>query len=462
MLTLVSDGRSRDCAGITRRDFIQIGALGLGGLSLPGLLAARDGSSFVRDKSVVLLFCSGGASHIETFDPHMDAPGEIRSMTGEVRTTLPGVSFGGTFPRLAKLAHKMAVVRSFQHPIGGHVQAIVHVLTGGTDVTGKGDEGQSIGSVYARLRGVNHPATGLPTNTLLSDDEVDPQYRNERGRVRKGSNPGQLGSIYAPFEPDGKGPSVTNMTLNLPADRIKDRRALRKALDVLKRRTDARGTMEAMDRYEQLAVDLVLRGAGDAFDFSKEDPRIVERYDTSHIPIGKKKFRPSTLGHQMLMARRLCEAGCGFVTVHSAGWDMHADGNNPGILKGMNMLGTTVDIAVSAFLEDLEARGLSDKVLLVITGDFGRTPRINKRGGRDHWARLGTLAFAGGGLRMGQIVGQSDRKAGEPASEPISPGNMMATIFHTLFDVGELRLQRGIPADVMSLIEREQPIRELF
>jgi uncharacterized protein (DUF1501 family) len=216
-----------------------------------------------------------------------------------------------------------------------------------------------------------------------------------------------------------------------------------------------------MDRYEQQAVEVLLRGASAAFDLSKEDPKLVRRYDTRHVKVGKKEFRPSTLGRQMLLARRLCESGCGFVTVHSAGWDMHADGNNPGIESGMEMLGTTVDIAVSAFLEDVEARGLSERILLVITGDFGRTPKINKKGGRDHWSRLGTLAFAGGGLRMGQVVGESDRTASEPATEPVTPAAMMSTILHTLFDVGQLRLQPGVPRDLLGLIERTPPIAEL-
>jgi uncharacterized protein (DUF1501 family) len=164
----------------------------------------------------------------------------------------------------------------------------------------------------------------------------------------------------------------------------------------------------------------------------------------------------------MLTARRLIEAGAGFVTVQSAGWDMHADGNNPGVVDGMNMLGPTLDKALSAFLDDLASRGLSEKVLTVVTSDFGRTPTINSRGGRDHWASLGTLAFFGGGLRMGQIIGQSDRQNRAPASAPIGPGNLLATIMHTLFDVGVVRTTRGIPTTLTRVLEDHPPIRELF
>ena len=461
MLTVVTGGHHRDCQGRTRRDFLRVGALGLGGLTLSGLLAARARAAaaggVVKDKSIVLLFLSGGASHIETFDPKMTAPSEVRSVNGELRTSLPGVTFGGSFPRLARLAHRMAVVRSFHHTITNHPKAIRHVLTGGDNPTGA-----SMGSIYMRLRGANHPRTGLPTYATITSQEVDPQYIKERPRVTTASGPGSLGLAYAPFDPAGGNQITRNMELSVSRKRLDDRRALLAALDRINRQVDARGTMEGLDKFEQQAFDLILGGAGEAFDLSKEDPRVVERYDTSRFRVGHQRFRDSTLGTQMLMARRLCEAGCGFVTVHSAGWDMHADRNNPGMVDGMRMLGPELDHAASAFLEDVEARGLSDQILLVITGDFGRTPRINKRGGRDHWASLCTLAFAGGGLNMGQVIGRSARNADVPNSEPITPQNLMATLMHTLFDVPTLRLQRGLPRQIASLIETGQPIRELF
>ena len=141
---------------------------------------------------------------------------------------------------------------------------------------------------------------------------------------------------------------------------------------------------------------------------------------------------------------------------------MHADGNNPPIARGMEMLGRSLDQAVSAFLEDVAQRGLSDKILLVITGDFGRTPKVNKNGGRDHWAKLGTLAFAGGGLRMGQVIGQSERGVDTPASTPITPGNLLATIAHSMFDIGQLRITGGVSADILRAITQHAPIAELI
>lgn len=467
MLTISSDVVCRDCEGLSRRDFIRIGTLGLGGLALADLLrlqavAATSETDFIRDKAVVLVFLSGGASHIETFNPNMAAPAPYRSTTGEVQTRLPGVTFGGTFPEIARHAHHAAIVRSFQHPIGGHVQAINHVLTGGTDLDGEGKAGFSMGSVFARLRGANHPRTGLPTYCLLNAEEVDPQYRSERGRVTRGSQPGLLGLPYAPFNNSDGGSVLDNMKLKIPAHRLDDRRELLGRLDRVKREIDAAGAMDGVDKFGQQAVDVVLGGASQAFDLSGEDARIVERYDTSQYLVGKKVFRQSVIGSLFLTARRLIESGCGFITIHSAGWDMHADGNNPGIVAGMEMLGRPLDKALSAFLDDLDQRGLRDKVLTVITGDFGRTPKINERGGRDHWARLGTLAFFGGGLNMGQIVGQSTRNNSEPATEPIGPSHLMATIMHTLFDIGKLRLAASVPRSISQLIERGEPIRELI
>ncbi len=460
MLTLLSERGQRDCEGTTRRDFLQVGLLGLGSLTLPGLLAHRAQAAAtegaVKDTSVVLLFCAGGASHIETFDPKMTAPAEYRSVTGEVQTSLPGVTFGGTFPRLARLAHRMTVVRSFQHPVADHPKAIEHVITGGGNPTGAG-----IGAIFARLRGTNHPRHGLPTYVTLLPDEVDPQYLKERERVLKASGPGTLGAAFAPFDPSGSSQANRNMQLQIAREQLDDRRALLKALDAINRQLDTSGVMEGLDKFEQQAFDLILGNGARAFDVGKEDPRVMARYDTSAIQVGHKRFRPSTLGHQLLLARRLCEAGCGFVTINSAGWDMHADGNNPGMIKGLDMLGRSLDHAVGTFLEDVEERGLSEKILLVITGDFGRTPKINRKGGRDHWPSLCTLALAGGGLKMGQVVGQSAPRADVPSSVPITLNQLMATILHVLFDIPALRLRFDVPRAIAQILEQGQPLPQL-
>ncbi|MFP6766487.1 MAG: DUF1501 domain-containing protein [Planctomycetaceae bacterium] len=480
MLT-VNFHRGSDCPAVNRRDFLRAGTLSLGGLALPGLLAARASAAgrkeYVRDKSVVLLYLSGGASQIETFDPKMSAPEEFRSTTGEVQTSLPGVTFGGTFPRLATLADRLSVVRSHAHTVGSHEQAHVHVLSGGTDPLGNQQKGFSIGSAFTRLRGTNDERTGLPAYVALNEKEIDGQYLKEIGRFNKGSWPGEMGQSFAPYvhqtgwsddvderqEQSRKGsPIAANMRLNLGQADLENRLKLLKSIDSFNRQLDVTGTMTALDDYSAQAVTLLLGNATEAFDVEQEDRKTIAKYDTSEVQIGHKKFRPSTLGKQMLVARRLCEAGAGFVSVHSAGWDMHADRNNPGMVTGMNMLGPTLDHAVAAFLEDVAERGLSEKILLVIVGDFGRSPKVGKGAGRGHWARLCPLVFAGGGLNMGQVIGQSSEKAEEPASEPVSPADMMATVMHTLFDIGTLRLDSSVPRNISQHIERGRPVKELF
>lgn len=461
MLNLVTGNNIRNCDRINRRECLQIGSLCLGGLSLSGLLEAQAAdsrvASTVTDKSVVLLFLTGGPSQIETFDPKMTAPAEFRSITGEVTTSVPGVTFGGTFPQLARWAHRMAVVRSFTHGNSSHTGAVQDVMRGANPTEA------GMGSVISRIRGTTDPKTGMPIQVYLAKEEEDPQYNKERLRLLEAAGPGQLGAANGPFDPLGSGEVNRNMTLNIPPARLQDRRSLRKALDRLTRQVDVGGVMEGMDKFEQQAFDLILGKSKNAFDLTQEDPALIRKYDTSRFNTALRiKSRSSTLGHQFLLARRLCEAGCRFITIHNPGWDMHGGNTQFNIPFGMERLGRPVDQAVSTFLEDVEDRGLAEKILLIITGEFGRTPKLKSDGGRDHWPRLSTLAFAGGGLRMGQSVGRSDGKAGEPHSNPVTLQNLFSTILHVLFDVSALRLQRGLPRQIAALIEREEPIDELF
>lgn len=457
MLTLQTSAGGQDCEGISRRDCLQIGTLGLGGLALPGLLQAQAGNlpGFVRDKSIVLLFLGGGPSQVETFNPNMAQPEPYRSVTGEVKTNVPELRFGGTFPMLAQHADKMVIVKSFHHGQSNHSLAVPYVLSGGHLFPG------GMNTVYARLRGTNHAETGLPTTALASAPDIG-RFANPRKRIIEGSQPGKLGGAFAPFHPGGGGPAIENMTLNVPHGRLEDRRYLLAALDQLRNHAEKTGALEELDQFGQQAYDLVTGGAVDAFDLSKESPKTLESYDTGMYRVGEKEgeYRQCSLGHQMLMARRLVEAGCGFITVQNSGWDMHASsGNNFMTLgQGMEMLGRPLDKAVSAFLSDLSDRGLLEKTLLVITGEFGRTPVINKRGGRDHWGNLCTLAFAGGGFHTGQVFGESAKKNDVPADKPVNMGNLMATIMNVLFDVGKLRLESGMPKELVEPILNHKPI----
>jgi uncharacterized protein (DUF1501 family) len=468
MLTIY-EGVDRTCAGATRREFLRIGGLALGGLTLPRLLAARAESARqrkpVRDVSVILLFLQGGPSHIEFFDPKMTAPDGVRSITGEVQTALSGITFGGTFPKLAKLAKKVAVVRSYASGNGGHTYNAV--ASGGNPFKA------ATGAVYARLAGTTHPHTGMPSNVLIVPEAVDPklklQKNFETGALPTLTSPGDLGPTYAAFDPSGGGQLLQNLKLKLPADRLTDRRKLLDQLDGLKRQLDRTEDLENASTSEQRAYDVLMKGIADAFDLSKEDRRTIEKYDTTHCFPAEEitkwfdmRRASNLLGKQLLLARRLCEAGCGFVTVSDCGWDMHANKNSPAKMEGLPKMTAQVDHAVSAFIEDVEARGLSERILLVVTGEMGRTPRLNKNGGRDHWANLTTLLLAGGGLKMGQVIGQSDKIAGTPATTKYGPANLMATVLQTLFDAGELRVTSDAPKNVAALVTDGKPIPGLM
>ena len=455
--------------GLSRRSFLQVGSLALGGLTLPQLLAAKTASSassrILRDKAVVFLFMHGGPSQIETFDPKMSAPVEIRSVTGEVKTTIPGVTFGGTFPKLAERAKRLAIVRSFTFEgIGDHnIRPIV----------GPESFDANLGSVYASVAGATRPYTGMPTNVLLFPRSVDPTAGPDQNGPPWGrfDQTGRFGSASAPLIPGtstGGGSIHEDMRLKMSRDRMDDRWQLLSRLDGLKRELDFAG----IDGFRRQAYDTIIGGVEKAFDLSKEDSRTIERYDTSRlfnaesILKGRRVgFYPryvdhgKTLGKEMLLARRLVEAGCGFVTVTTNfAWDMHADGNNPGMLEGMNFSGRVFDHAVSAFLDDLRDRGLEDKVLLVAMGEMGRTPILQTNGGRNHWHHSAPLLLAGGGLPMGQVIGATTRDGGRPATDPVTIANLYATIMHTLLDIGELRITHSHMRDVLNIATGAEPI----
>ena len=278
-----------------------------------------------------------------------------------------------------------------------------------------------------------------------------------RGNI---SATGSLGAASAPFIPGGGGELQKNLRLNMPVERFDDRNELLRQLRGLSDDLTSSEALAQVDRFQDQAYQLLLSGeVAAALDLSKEDPRVVAKYDTaeyvrrdgwSSSARGKRGYytgSAKSIGKLLLLARRLCEAGCGFVTIHAdyeGVWDMHADGNNLNMKDGMEAVGRSFDHAVSAFIDDLEARGLRDKILLVATGEMGRTPRINKNGGRDHWAKLAPLLLYGGGQEGGRVLGQSTRDGGEPAADPVNPKNLISTILHTMFDVGKLRLMPGL------------------
>ena len=466
MFALSDIGVNRTCAGFSRRDFLQAGVLG--SLTLPDLLAnkalAAQAGLPLKDKCVVLLFLSGGPPHIEFFDPKMTAPKEIRSITGEVKTNIPGVTFGGTFPKLAKMTDKFSVVRSYGSRNSSHTYHPVTVANNPLKA--------SMSALYTKVAGTNHPDTGMPRNTLILPEVIDSNLKLGSNFETKAlptlTQAGDLGASYAAFNPAGGGEVNADMRLQIQPERLIDRRGLLGSLDGLRRDIDANGQLESADKYQQQAFDTISRGVADAFDWTKEDSKTIARYDTRPLFDQKKlqkyhdmKRVSNLLGLQMLMARRMCESGCGFVTVSDCGWDYHANNNSPKNMAGIYPMGNQVDHAVSAFIEDVHQRGLSEKILLVVTGEMGRSPRINKNGGREHYGNLTSLLVSGGGLKMGQVIGRSDRTAAEPATRPYDRKHLMNTIMHTLFDIGQLRVADGLPKSVIEAISGGSPIEEL-
>lgn len=435
MLTFSSGRSYTDCDGTTRRNFLKAGALGTGGLSLANLLAARSQAAEaglpVKSTSVVWLWLGGGPTHIETFDPKMTAPSEYRSVTGETLTNIPGLTLGGYFNETAQVADKMAFVRSFAHTNSGHGGGTHFVMTGYDNRSidnGGLPSRPSIGSIVSKVRGANSGSTGMPTYVRLGNIGAD--------------GPAFLGPAFAPFDPNGQ--ARKNMNLETKVDRFDDRRELLGSLDRFRRDTDTHGLMNGLDAFEQQAFNMLLGSSSDAFSIQKENDATRDLY-------GKDQ-----LAQQMLVARRLVEAGCGFVTVNYGGWDMHGT-----IEKSMQRRAPALDHAIASFVTDVAARGMTEDVLLVISGEFGRTPRINRNAGRDHWAPLSTLALSGGKFRMGQAVGESMPKADVPKSNPIRPQDLMATIFHHLGLDPKLQFvnQAGRPVFVL---EQGQVIAELI
>jgi hypothetical protein len=313
----------------------------------------------------------------------------------------------------------------------------------------------------------------MPTNVALFPKAVQADAMEPFLKFGDFTSGGDMGAAFRPFVPGTGGAAQADMTLALPVNRLQDRLALLQSLDSWKHQMDAVSSIAEMGTQQQLAFDLLRRGVSEAFDLSKEDPRLIARYDTAPLLLKAKistqwKNLPhyadnaASLGRLLLLARRLCERGAGFVTVTTSFvWDMHADVNNAPMTTGMDYVGRPFDHAVSALIEDLESRGLRDKVMLVCCGEMGRSPRINAKGGRDHWGNLAPLMLYGGGLQMGQVIGQSTKDGGEPADQPITISDLVATILHQLINVGEARLIDGLPSSLLTLLGTGTPIRGL-
>jgi len=420
-----------------RREFMRIG---LGGLALPGVLRAREASGTPRKgRAVILVWLRGGCSHLDTFDPKPHAPSEYRSPFGPIATKVPGMQLTELLPRHVKIADKFTLLRSMVHNGGGHPAGSLQMLTGDTDSADK--------------RKPIHPDWMSLANYLKrSPDRALPNYIGVNPVTRYDSftitGQGHLGPAYGPFsvsgDPNAPNFEVPNIGLKpAAADRLRRRLSLKDQLDRLERATDHSGSIDAFDTYESQALQLLTSAdARRAFDLSRESDSTRDRY-------GRNRW-----GQQLLLARRLVEAGVEIITTELSGplcgrvsnWDDHAVNHH--IFDALKFRMPTFDQAVTALIEDVYARGLDKKVLVCVSGEFGRTPRISrvassgggvasgKKGtvqpGRDHWPRAFTNLWAGGGIETGGIIGASDAKGEDSIERRTGPRDFMATLYHHL------------------------------
>jgi hypothetical protein len=432
--------RREGLALLTRRNMLKAGLAGIAGLTVPDLLrchanAAETGRSVKSRKSVILLWMTGGPSHIDTWDPKPDRPIENRGPFGVIPTRLPGVIICEHLPKMAAMLDRFTLIRSVDARFSNHEPNTVFQTANRRAAPRENPEGRSypaIGSIVAKHHGSNRP--GMPPYVAFYKSTSHLAFA------------GHLGKEYDPFPGNqaAKLPiydlvgvdsgRVTDADLfRLPqgvtAERVGERRSLLQAFDQLRNDLDRGGSMAVMDRYNQQAVEMVLgRRARDAFDLSRESDRVRERY-------GKHLWC-----QQALLARRLVEAGVAFVTLdlsyHTASgtWDTHGDNIPPygGIKHGLGPLLPLFDHLITTLVADLEQRGLLDDVLVLALGEFGRTPQMGTQGstdGRNHWPVVMSMAVAGGGLRHGQVIGATEKDGGNIKERPVTPGDLAATIY---------------------------------
>ncbi len=443
---------------LTRRGFLKIGALGLGGPSLAELLRA-EAQAGIRSstKSVILIYLVGGPPHQDMFDLKPKAPAEIAGPWRPIATNVSGIEICEAFPRMAKMMDKFTIIRSLVGNQADH--DAVQVFNGRDPRKPKPSGGwPQFGSVVARLQGNVEPA--VPGFISLCYPCTHPPY-NEPG-------PGFLGAALAPFRPANPGRKDLGVR-EISVERLADRKTLLKDMDNVRRFADARGSMHALDAFNEQAFALLTSSkVAKALDLSKEDPRVVDRYGTGD----PTKFMDSNgaprVPQSLLMARRLIEAGVRVVTLNYSKWDWHGGRNTEGRADNSIFVREAEDFpifdnCVSALVEDLHLRGLADDCTVVVMGEFGRTPKISAQVGRDHWPQVNLALLAGGGMKAGQVIGATDRIAGEAVSRPVTFAELYATLYKNLgINVADTWVH-DLEGRPQTLVEHNaQPIAELL
>ena len=407
----------RLCDGLTRRDALKIGALGFGGLSLPQLLAAEEQAGIGKsNKAIIMVYMCGAPPHQDMYDLKMDAPSEIRGEFKPIQTNVEGIEICELLPRMAKVMDKLIPIRSVVgSPSGAHDSYICY--TGRQKPNEARGGWPSVGSCVSSLLGPSEAA--IPPFVGLSPKAGHPPYGSP-------GLPGFLGQRHSAFRPNGQvGQDMVLKDMDL--GRLGSRRSLLESFDTFRRSADALRSVSSLDRLQQRAMDILTSNRlAEAFDLSKEDPKTLERYGKGD-PKKHGDGAPLNLQH-FLLARRLVEAGCRVVTLNFGRWDFHS--NNFKELKNRYL--PLWDQGVTALVEDLHERGLDSDVSLVAWGEFGRTPKINKNAGRDHWPQCYSVVLAGGGIHGGQVVGKSDSQGAYPAARAVSPSDIHATVFAAL------------------------------
>ncbi|HEY2783976.1 MAG TPA: DUF1501 domain-containing protein [Fimbriiglobus sp.] len=441
----------------SRRGFLQIGGLGLGGLCLPQLLRAEAKAGVTASpKSVILIYLVGGPPHQDMFDLKPHAPAEIAGPWRPTATNVTGIQICEAFPRIAKMMDNFTVIRSLVGNQADH--DAIQVFNGRNPQKPKPGGGwPQLGSTVAKLQGPTDPA--VPPFVSLCYQCTHGPY-NEPG-------PGFLGPALAPFRP--MGPGRDDMLLRgISVDQLADRKTLLKTFDTARREADATGAMGALDVFNEQAFGLLTSSKlATALDLSKEDPKRIDRYGTGDPKVFMDSNGAPRVPQSLLMARRLVEAGARVVTVNYSKWDWHGGRNTEGRADNSIFLREREDFpvfdqCVSALVEDLDQRGLSDDCTVAILGEFGRTPKINPQVGRDHWPQVNCVLLAGGGMQHGQVIGATDRIAGEAVSRPVTFGELYATLYHNLgIDVTSTTVS-DIEGRPQFLVEDDaRPIKEL-
>ncbi|MBW3599582.1 MAG: DUF1501 domain-containing protein [Planctomycetes bacterium] len=434
------DGLKRNCEAVSRRGFLVAGAAGLGGLTLAELLRAEEAAGVAGShKAIVNIHLDGGPPQMDMFDLKPQAPVEVRGEFSPIASALPGFAVCELMPQLAGMAEKFVFIRSLVGAAGRHDAFQCQ----------SGFEHKNMQSLGGR------PAMGCVLTKLLSSpsDPAPPFVDLMLGRplVRNSARPGFLGPAYQPFRPDiGKmfpreleekmigelaalgdhHTSELKLIAGLSAERLDDRATLLRGLDRIRRKIDHTGMMDALDRFHQQAAGILLSGRfADAMDLSQEDARTLARYtpQVSFDGEGHATSEGPLSARKLLLTRRLIEAGVRCVSVSFSDFDTHSS-NFPRMRRMLPI----VDHALTTFVADLEERGMLDDVSIVVWGEFGRTPKINPKGGRDHWPRVGPAILAGGGMRTGQLIGATDRTASTAVSRPVHYKDIFATLYKNL------------------------------